>query len=296
MLRHRRGDAVGVETASGTAKFLGKVTLAHVLTYFLVGTIAATTIDYESLFAQPVVRDYMREFGSVSLFVGPVVQVVRGLVVAAVLLPFRSALATRRGWLWLWLLLVGVGILSTAAAAPSSIEGVVYTQLPLWYHLIGLPEILLQTLLFSVLTWLIARHPDGVLAALPPVFDRLLRAVVAASLAFAGYAVVSVLFALIAGADIDAGQSLTLKVQGLFIAPFLINVTIAYAVLSRASARARLVGALASYVASALAIFAYQALVMGGPDLRYSLIAPLVPAVILWLLTARSHDRASAPT
>lgn len=98
-----------------------------------------------------MVRDYMREFGSVGVFAGPVVQVVRGLVIAVVLVPFRSVIAGRHGWLWLRLLLVGIGILFTSAAAPSSIEGVVYSELPLWYHAVGLPEMLGQTLLFSAL-------------------------------------------------------------------------------------------------------------------------------------------------
>ena len=56
-------------------------------------------------------------------------------------------------WLILWGLLVTIGILSTPAAAPSSIEGMVYTRVPMWYHLLGLPEVVLQTLAFSI--WLV---------------------------------------------------------------------------------------------------------------------------------------------
>jgi hypothetical protein len=275
------------------AGFLVKVTGAHVLTYFLVGMLAAIALDYESLFAEPVIRDYMRDFGSVSLFVGPLVQILRGLIVAAVLLPFRGRLAERRGWLWLWLLLLGIAILSTAAAAPSSIEGVVYTRLPLWYHLIGLPEMLLQTFLFSVVTHLIARHPDGVVKSLPPVVTRLLRAAVAATLAFMGYAVVSVVFALAARAPIDAGQSLTWQVQGVFVVPFLVNAAVAYAVAPGASRRLRVAGTAAAYVASAVAIFTYQAVVSGAPNLVYALVAPLLPALILFLVMPRTREDAA---
>ena len=35
--------------------------------------------------------------------------------------------------------------LGTPAAAPSSFEGVVYTRLPWWFHLVGLPEMLVST-------------------------------------------------------------------------------------------------------------------------------------------------------
>ena len=79
------GPGRGTENASETVSFLLKVTFAHVVTYFLVGTVAATLLNYESLFAEPIVREYMKEFGSVAMFVGTIVQVVRGLIVAAVL-------------------------------------------------------------------------------------------------------------------------------------------------------------------------------------------------------------------
>lgn len=275
--------------------FLVKVTIAHAVSYFVVGIVAATVLDYESLFAEPVISEYMRGFGSVALFVGPVVQLIRGLITALVLLPFRTVLATRYGWLWLWLLLVGIGILSTSAAAPSSIEGVVYTKLPLWYHFIGLPEMLLQTLLFSFLVFLVARYPHGVLAALPPVFERIVRAAVAASLAFVGYAVVSVLFAIGAGAEVTAEQSLTLQVQGTFIAPFVLNGVIAFVAARGLSTRNRLIAALASYVLGSLSIFLYQAVVMGAVSLLYALVAPILPALILWLLIPREGHGLDAP-
>jgi hypothetical protein len=296
-----------MERRNGAGRFLVGVTLLHVVTYLVVGIIASIAFDYATLFEQPVIRDYMREFGSVALFAGPMVQVVRGIIIAAVLLPFRQVLAGRLGWLWLWLLLIGIGILSTSAAAPSSIEGLVYTRVPLWYHAIGLPEMLVQTLAFSVLASLYARFPHGVLAALPPVFERIMRALVAASLAFVGYAVVSVIFALVAGVGVDAEQNLSLEVQGLFIVPFLANGAIAF-IANRGvcSPGRRLVAGLASYAVGAAAILVYQAVVSGGVGPLYALAAPMLPAVIVWLLVPRQQvttpgrptldDVVSAPT
>ncbi len=279
----------------GTWRFLLRTTMLHVVSYLLVGIVASVVLDYASLFAQPVIRDYMVEFGSVSLFVGPVIQVLRGIIIAAVLLPFRGVLAGRLGWLWLWLLLVGIGILSTSAAAPSSIEGIVYTQLPLWYHAIGMPEMLVQTLTFSVFVAFYERHPQGLLAVLPPVFERLVRALVSASLAFVGYAVISVAFAIMAGATIDAEQSLSLQTQGLFVSPFLINFGLAFIAAGGLSlARRNLVG-VASYVLSATVILAYQAIVLGSPDIVYASIAPLVPAVVVWLLVPKRDGDESKP-
>ncbi|WP_169581836.1 MULTISPECIES: hypothetical protein [Microbacterium] len=274
--------------------FLTRVTLAHVVTYFAVGLIAATVLDYESLLAQPIVRDFMRPFGSVAVIVGPLLQVLRGIVIAAVLLPFRSVLAQRLGWLWLWLLFVGIGIISTPAAAPSSLEGAVYSQLPWWYHLVGMPEILVQTLVFSILTGLIARHPDGVLAALPPVFSRILRAVVVACFSFVGYAVVSVSFALAAGAAVGSAENLSPAVQGLFAAPLIANATIAFFATSGGGARRALPAAALSYAVGALSILGYQAIVFGSADLLYGLIAPILPALVLWFATSRVRPAENA--
>jgi hypothetical protein len=270
------------------AGFLVRVTVAHVVTYFAIGLVAAALLDYEELFTQPIISDFMRPFGSVAVIVGPLLQVVRGLLIAAVLLPFRSVLAGRLGWLWLWLLFIGIGILSTPAAAPGSLEGAVYSQLPWWYHLIGMPEMLVQTLLFSVLTAFIARHPEGVLAALPPVFDRIVRALVVACLSFVGYAVVSVVFALAAGAAVGASENLSPAVQGVFVAPFLANGIIAFFATSESGMR-RAAAALLSWAVGAAAIIAYQTIVFGSAGVLYALVAPVLPAIILWLATARRH-------
>ena len=278
-----------MSTSRPVVGFLTRVTAAHVVTYFAVGLIAAAVFDYEELFTQPIVRDFMRPFGSVAVIVGPLLQVVRGLVIAAVLIPFRSILAARLGWLWLWLLFIGIGILSTPAAAPGSLEGAVYSQLPWWYHLIGMPEMLVQTLLFSVLTGLIARHPDGVMAALPPVFDRIVRALVVACLSFIGYAVVSVIFAIAAGAAVGSADNLSPAVQGVFVTPLLANGVIAFFASSASDSRWRAASAVASYAIGAVAIFGYQMLVFGSAGILYALVAPVLPALIVWLASNRRH-------
>lgn len=281
---------------SSAPRFILRTTALHVITYFIVGMLAAIALNYEALFQAPVIRDYMQPFGTGSLFIGPAVQVLRGVITALVLLPFRAVLRERLGWLWLWLLLVGIGILSTSAAAPSSIEGVVYTQLPLWYHGVGLPEMLGQTLIFSALVALYERHPGGILTVLPPVFDRLLRAVVVTTLAFVGYAIISVTFALVAGAAISADQSLSLEVQGVFLVPLLANGAIAFlAGRLYPSARQRIIAGLASYGIGVGAIAGYQAVVSGGPNLVYALVAPLLPALIVGLLIGFGQSEPKSP-
>ena len=140
------------ENHSQTFKFLIRVTIFHVLTYFIYGLLASAIFQYSVLFESPIIRDYYKQYGTVSNYIGPVIQILRGLIFGIVLLPFKKTIQESKiGWLYTWALFVGIGILGTPAAAPSSIEGLIYTKIPLWFHLIGFPEILLQTLTFSLI-------------------------------------------------------------------------------------------------------------------------------------------------
>jgi hypothetical protein len=92
---------------------------------------------------------------------GPLFQPIRGLLFGGILYFLREPFfQRRRGWLLLWGTLVVIGIISTYGAAPGSLEGMVYTTLPIGFHLRGLPETLLQTLLFSALLFYWVNHPE----------------------------------------------------------------------------------------------------------------------------------------
>ena len=133
----------------GALRFVWRVTAAHMATYMVAGLLASTLMDYESWWATEWM-DHYRPYDSPWIAAGMGLQVLRGLVLAAVLYPFREVfLAGERGWLKLWGLLVGVGVLSTYAASLGSIEGMIYTAVPWKYHLFGLPEVYGQALAFS---------------------------------------------------------------------------------------------------------------------------------------------------
>jgi hypothetical protein len=130
-------------------RFAGRVVVAHTATYLVAGLVAMQLLDYAEFWEAPTMS-HMRPLDSPWVAAGPALQVVRGLVFAAVLWPFRSVfLARANGWLPLWGLLVGIGILSTYGPSPGSIEGLIYTTVPLSGHLRGLPEVVLQSLAFS---------------------------------------------------------------------------------------------------------------------------------------------------
>ena len=137
--------------------FLGRVIVAHFLTYFLMGIVFAVSglnvIVYYEQNPDPLVNAFFRPTTSLWVVAGPLFQLLRGALIALTLYPFRKVfLEDKRGWLYLWGIFLSLAILVPSGAAPGSMEGVIYTTLPFMLHLIGLPEIMLQTLAFS---WLV---------------------------------------------------------------------------------------------------------------------------------------------
>lgn len=133
-------------------RFFARLTACHTVTYFLVGVVVFFAFDYASLFRSEHFACWMRPTDSMWVALGPGLQWIRGLVFAAALFPFRHVfLQPQRGWLKLWGLMLGLAILGTAGPAPGSIEGLIYTTIPPLDQVIGLREVVVQTLLFSVL-------------------------------------------------------------------------------------------------------------------------------------------------
>ncbi|MGB9800798.1 MAG: hypothetical protein ACPLUL_11965 [Thermanaerothrix sp.] len=217
--------------ASSTKEFLifaAKVVLIHTATYFVFGLIMSNVFDYGRIFQQEVIRDYMRPMGSSAAYLGPLLQPLRGLLYAAALWPLRRTIMThKRGWLILWGIFVIFGILGTPAAAPSSLEGIIYTKLPLWYHLIGLPEMLLQTLTFSLILvgWERRRYQPESSRRRSAQGADVIKAVMIACFAYMGYAIGSILSAVIARVAINfeaAASDWTTQIM--FVVAFVFNV------------------------------------------------------------------------
>lgn len=131
-------------------RFCFRITACHMVTYMVVGAAAYQIMDYPTLFAQE--GSIMVPTDSPRVVLGPALQLIRGFIFAAVLYPFRRVfLDEERGWLKLWGLFVGLAILSTAGPAPGSVEGMIYTRIPILNQVAGLWEVVLQTLAMSVL-------------------------------------------------------------------------------------------------------------------------------------------------
>lgn len=139
--------------------FCGRVTLVHFLSYSLVGALffflKLNVIVYYELNPDTAIRGYQELFrttNSVWVAAGPLFQILRGLLFGLVLYPFREILIRRKwGWLYLWALFLVLALFSTIGPGPGSIEGLIYTHVPLNHHLLTPWEGMVQTLLFSLL-------------------------------------------------------------------------------------------------------------------------------------------------
>ena len=138
-----------------------KTAVVHTVTYFLVGLAAYSLFDYSRDFADPALKLFMRQTDDPLVRAGVLFQPIRGLLFGTVFFLLRNVFfAQKYGWLKMWISLVVIGILSTFAPATGSIEGLIYTQMKPGTMAGGMLEVLLQSFLLSVLTWLwVSRQP-----------------------------------------------------------------------------------------------------------------------------------------
>lgn len=278
---------------SNLKEFLGfafRAMLVQTVSYFLFGLIMSNVFDYGALFQQEVIRDFMRPMDSPYTFLGPLIQPLRGLLFAIGLWPLRKTIFEHKyGWLIVWSIFLIFGILSTPAAAPCSVEGVIYTQLPIWYHLIGLPEIMLQTLTFSVVLYWWERARYRATVPIQPSRQSkwasdIGKAVMIACLAYIGYAVGSILSAVIAGAEIDVETAASdWRTQMMFVVAFVVNIVLVFLV-SRKWTRGRMVlwhVFLFFWIADTTVILLYQLLFLSPMPVLLALLIGLFPALVI---------------
>ena len=145
----------------GFASIAIPTVLVHTVTYTLVGIVAMNVFRYTGAIRDdPSRRAMLRDTDDPRVMAGPLIQPLRGLLFAVVLYLVRDAAFAPGGWLVMWALFLGVGVFGTFAPASASIEGWIYLRpsptRALWG---GLVEIVTQSALLSVLTFLWVTHP-----------------------------------------------------------------------------------------------------------------------------------------
>ncbi len=153
------------ETTGSFWGFLGRVIVAQLVTYFFLGVITVGlglhVYAYYAANPDPLVTALQRPINSPLVMAGPLFQILRAAIFAVALYPFRSIFLEKKwGVIYLWGLFLALAIFAPAGEAPGSIEGIIYTNLPTRFHLLYLPELVLQTLAFS---WLVViwEHNKG---------------------------------------------------------------------------------------------------------------------------------------
>ena len=138
-----------------------KTMVTHTVTYFIMGLIASTVFEYGRLYAETSLNLLMRQINDPRVMAGPLFQPIRGALFGVVFFLLRDTLFRRKnGWLVMWITLVVIGIISPFGPSPGSIEGMIYTTLPMELHLTGLPEVLLQALILAALLFYWVNHPQ----------------------------------------------------------------------------------------------------------------------------------------
>ena len=135
-------------------KFVWRVIAAHVIAYFIAGLFAINLFNYAEWFSSGIQSLVMRPITDPIIAFGPCLQIIRGIIMALVLLPIRKVFTEGKyGFLKLGFLILGLSVLSTFSAAFGSIDGFIYTKLSLMEQIIGYPEAILWIILFVGILW-----------------------------------------------------------------------------------------------------------------------------------------------
>jgi len=285
--------------------FAFKVIIVHFATYLIFGMIFSNIFNYKAVFEMDIIKDFYIPYESHNIILGPLLQPVRGLLFAFAIWPLRDFLKKKKnGWLTLWLLIVMLGIFSTPGAAPSSIEGILYTKIPLWFHLMGLPEILLQTLAFSFILLFWDKKPSTASEIkVRKIIYEIVNAVSTACFAYIGYAVGALLMLLFSSlattgqAAIDpdvvsAGSDF--KIQFMFILAFIINAATVYFIGKKYSmGKMKLWKIFIFYfIIDTLVPWIYQIFITPpGPSVIFALMLGLFPSLIITLSIKLNYKR-----
>jgi len=132
-------------------RFCWRTMATHAVAYTIAGLAALVLMNYRQYFAGDFMATIMRPVESPVIPWGASLQLVNGLFIGLILFPFRKVFLapSRSAWWKLFLLVFGLSLFSPQVPGVGNFEGVVYTRIPLSLHLLGIPECLAYSLLFS---------------------------------------------------------------------------------------------------------------------------------------------------
>jgi hypothetical protein len=141
--------------------FVSKVTAVHFVTYYIAGMISFRLVLYHYMpgIGDRALPSYYKDLNDFALWVIPG-QIARGILLGIALYPFRARFLELGHWGGLAIagLYLLIGQFACPGTSPGSIEGFVYTRLPLDFQFAVMPEIIGQGLALGYLVYFWERY------------------------------------------------------------------------------------------------------------------------------------------
>jgi hypothetical protein len=168
-------DTIDVNIKVTFPTFCWRIIAMHMTAYLISGTCAQIIFNYKELIASDTLSAIMRPWESPLVALGPALQSINGFFMALILYRIRNQIINKKnGWITLFLLVAGFSIFAPQAPAPGSFEGFIYTKLSVMEHIIGLPECILYSILFSFGFYQWFRNPKKIWNVLAIIFISLI--------------------------------------------------------------------------------------------------------------------------
>jgi hypothetical protein len=193
----------------------------------------------------------------------------------------------------IWLIFIVFGILTTPSAAPGSIEGMIYSKLPLWCHLLSYPELFTQTFLFSILLFSWETKPVNAGKVKTP--NIYLETLVIGCYSYIGSAVGAVSSIFITGAKVNFEKaSSDIRSQLMFVAVFLINEIYILIVKKKQRQNKYLSNPqlfMLTLGINIVTLFCYQLIFYGSSNIFIISFIGIFPALIIWSCLKQNFNK-----
>lgn len=143
--------------------FCWRISAAHTIAYTIAGFFGLIIMNYKIHFVSQALSMFMRPINSPWVAIGPSLQIIIGIFIGLILFPIQDSLIfSKKGLFKIFLLIFGLSIFAPQVPGPGSVEGIIYTNIPVKYHLLGLPETIIYSILFSVIVYCWNNHPKKI--------------------------------------------------------------------------------------------------------------------------------------
>jgi hypothetical protein len=152
---------MSMEKKFNWVKYFWQIIYGHTIAYFIAGLFGLYVMNYKELFGREILSLLMRPVDEPIVALGPLLQIIRGIIIAITLLPVRKVIfEEKKGLIKLGIIITGFSLLSTIGPTMGSVDGYIYTKVSYKYQLLGYPEAILYVLLFIGIEYISNKYRD----------------------------------------------------------------------------------------------------------------------------------------